>query len=109
MKNQEPTPFRITHQGAPVPNVAWYRYKSDQCLVISLDMGSKYTDFAASAGSKVFIEADANSLFVDDSKSRDEYTVVEFDLPPGDWQLCVGARSGRYELTFTYIKQEPSE
>lgn len=101
----EHVPFTIKHQGAAVPNDAWYRYKSDRCLVIELDMHSKYTDLGASSGTEVFIEATEHSLRLDDTQPRDSYTVVNFDLPEGNWQLCHGSRSGRYALAFTYLKE----
>lgn len=101
----EHVPFTIKHQGAAVPNEAWYRYKSEKCLVIELDMRSKYTDLGASSGNQVFIEANEQSLHLDDAQPRDSYTVVEFALPDGDWQLCHGGRSGRYSLSFTYLKE----
>lgn len=98
--------YTINHQGAAVPSEAWYRYKSDQCLVIELDMHSKYTDLGASSGNEVFIEANEQSLHLDDVQPCDSYTVVEFTLPEGDWQLCHGGRSGRYSLCFTYLRAE---
>ena len=96
--------FTIKTQGAPVPNAAAVVYQSEGCIVIELDMQSKYTSIEASSGHSVFIGASEHSLRLHPDKVRDEYTIVEFDLPPGKWTYTCGS-GGRYTLTMCFLKE----
>lgn len=98
--------YTIEEQGAPIPGGAFVTYQSADCIVIELDMTSKYCDLFASSGVKVFIGANASSLRLRNDIDRDKLTVVKFDLPEGNWDLAVGSRSARYTLTFCYLRQK---
>lgn len=97
--------LNIKQQGAPVVNFAAARYQSDKCVVVELDLRSKYCEIMASAGHALIIGATPASLHLHDTASRDELTLVEFKLPPGTWTYACG-NLGRYTLTACYLKED---
>lgn len=98
---------KILWQGAVVPNTAHTRYESDDCIVVELDLVSKYIEITGSAGHRLFLNASEHSQHLHASRDRSEFTFVEFELPPGEWRFACGSGS-RYSVTACFLKvQEP--
>lgn len=95
----------IKQQGAPRVNEAFVLYQSEKCIVLEIDMHSKYCSIGASAGHDIFIDAGPHALHLSDDHPREAYTVVTVDLPPGTWSYTCGS-GGRYTLTVCYLKQD---
>lgn len=97
----------IKQAGAVVCNGAVTRYESPSCIVLEMDLRSKYCELDASCGHGVFLVATERSLHLDDSRPRDDMTWVEFELPAGKWSFVSGSVS-RYTLTCVFLRDAES-
>lgn len=97
------TAFKIMSPGAAIVNSAWIVYKTDQVILIEVDLKTKYTRVNSSCGNGVFIECSATSLYTDPNVSIEEDTWVEF--PEAEGYSFFGASSGRYTLQLTFFKR----
>ena len=97
----------IKQAGAVVCNGAITRYESPSCIVLEMDLHSKYCSLDASCGHGVFLVATERSLHLDDSRPHDDMTWVEFELPAGKWSLVSGSVS-RYTLTCVFLRDAES-
>lgn len=95
----------IKQQGAPLTNEAFVLYQSEKCIVLEIDMLSKYCSIEATAGHDIFIGAGEHSLRLSENHKREDWTIVTVDLPPGTWTYTCGS-GGRYTLTVCYLKRD---
>jgi hypothetical protein len=95
--------FAVLQSGAPIINSAWIVYKTDQVILIEIDMKSKYCFINASSGNSVFIGADGNSLNLDEDVDIDSDTWVEF--PEAKEYSFFSGSCGRYSIQLTFIKR----
>jgi hypothetical protein len=98
------TAIKIVQQGAPVINSAWVVYKTDQVILIEVDLTSKYCEVGASCGNGVFIDPTEHSLYLDTFSDREAFTWVEF--PEAKGYSFFGSSSGRYTVQLTFFKRE---
>jgi hypothetical protein len=97
------TEIKIIQPGAPVINSAWVVYKTDQVILIEVDLQSKYCSVNISSGNSVLINANEYSLHLDDSVDPDLDTWVEF--PEAEGYSFFGHSSGRYTIQLTFFKR----
>lgn len=99
---------KVTHQGAPVINYASVLYQNEDCIVIELDLHSKYCDLVATGGHKIMLQAGAASLKLNPEVDRDQVTMVEFAMPEGKWTYTCGSAS-RYSVTTCWLRDWSSQ
>lgn len=102
------TDYIIKHRGAPVVGEALILYESDSCVVIELDLSSKYCTIAASSGHSLMLGATDYSLGLNQDVDRDELTWVEFLLPEGTWRYTCGSVS-RYTAHICFLRDVDGE
>ena len=103
MNEYPDTVIKIVQQGAPVINSAWVVYKTDQVIMIEVDLKTKYTRVNSSCSNAVFIECTEDSLYMDPEHCIAEDTWVEF--PEAEGYSFFGSSSGRYTLQLTFFKR----
>lgn len=98
----------VKKQGSVLCNYAYTRYESGKCLIVEMDLRSKYCELVASSGHGCLIGATERSLHLDGSQPRDANTWIEFDLPGGRWVFVTGSVS-RYTLTCVFLRDTVSD
>ena len=103
MTDYQDTPIKIMAPGAPIVNSAWVVYKSEQVILIEVDLATKYTRVNSSCGNGVFVECTEDSLYASPDHAFDEDTWIEF--PEAEGYSFFGASGGRYTLQLTFFKR----
>lgn len=103
MTDYPDTAFKIGIQGAAIVNSAWIVYKTDQVILIEVDLKTKYARVNSFCENEVFIECSAASLYTDQNVSIEEDTWVEF--PEAEGYSFFGASSSRYTIQLTFFRR----
>jgi len=104
-------PMRITTQGAVMVGGAsvWRDY--GDCLLVYVDLHSKRAKLSCTIGGDddsgpgVCLEADDNTLDLDESKPVDSETMIEFPELKG-WSVFAADGPARYTLALTLLAPE---
>jgi hypothetical protein len=99
--------MRVLVQGAIRVNCACVERDYGDCLLLYVDLHSKYAkvDCVGSSdesGPVVYISADENTIHLDDSKPRNLATEIEFHELKG-WRVFGTDGPGRYTLAVTLV------
>jgi hypothetical protein len=103
MTDYHDTEFKIIMAGAAIVNSAWIVYKTDQVILIEVDLRTKYTRVNASCNHSVFIECTGDSLYTNPDVALEGDTWIEF--PEAEGYSFFGASGGRYTLQLTFFKR----
>ena len=104
MTDYPDTTFKIMAPGAAIVNSAWVVYKTDQVILIEVDLATKYTRVNSSCENGVFVECTAASLYTNPDVALEEDTWVDF--PEAEGYSFFGASGGRYTLQLTFFKRD---
>lgn len=104
MTDYPETPVKIMALGAAIVEHAWVVYKTDQVILIEVNLKTKYTRVNSSCSNGVFIECTEDSLYMNPEHCIAEDTWVEF--PEAEGYSFFGASGGRYTLQLTFFKRD---
>jgi hypothetical protein len=104
--------FHIREQGAPAVNRGWIVREGPGVVALGIDMKSKHCVIGATMGGDntagIVLEATDESMFLDVTKDRDAWTIIEFVGYPG-WRIH-SADLARYTLAVCLVDtREPQE
>jgi hypothetical protein len=102
------TKISVLQQGAPIvcTDAAYVHRSGEGIVAMFVDLESKYCETTMHGSSEnepatVYIEASERSLYLDDTKDREEPTEISFDGYPG-W-VVFSATIARYTLAVCLI------
>lgn len=100
-------PMVVTTQGAVRVNCATVERDYGDCLLLNVDLHSKYAEMSATMsgdgqGPSVFLSADERTLHLDETQPRGQDTTIEFPEHKG-WRVFASSGPGRYTLTLVLV------
>lgn len=109
--NDDDLPFvdyEMVQAGPVIPGQAFLSYLSDDILILEINFESKYVQIDMTAGEMVFFGATERSLYLDETKPREIFTAIRFNLPKVEddqWWSYQGSSCSRYSATIIYRKE----
>jgi hypothetical protein len=100
-------PMRVTTQGAVRVNVATVERDYGDCLLVHVDLHSKYAEMTSAMsgddeGPSVFLSAAEDTLHLDETQPRGQDTTIEFHEHIG-WRVFASSGPGRYTLALVLL------
>lgn len=97
----------VTTQGAVRVNSATVERDYGDCLLVHVDLHSKYAELSAiltgdEEGPSVFLSAGAETLHLDDTQPRGQDTTIEFHNHEG-WRVFASSGPWRYTLALVLV------
>ena len=100
-------PMLVTTQGAVRVNGATVERDYGDCLLVNVDLHSKYAELFAiltgdDEGPSVFLSAGERTLHLDETQPRGQDTTIEFHEHKG-WRVFASSGPGRYTLALVLV------
>lgn len=100
-------PMLVTTQGAVRVNGATVERDYGDCLLVNVDLHSKYAELFAvltgdDEGPSVFLSAGERTLHLDETQPRGQDTTIEFYEHKG-WRVFASSGPGRYTLALVLV------
>lgn len=99
--------INVVTQGAPIINEGSVHRNGDNVVALEIDLSSKYCKVGATSGGTlpgIYIDADEQSLNLDESKKVEDSTFIEFPQYEG-WNVWC-ASIGRYTLSVCLVREK---
>lgn len=100
-------PMLVTTQGAVRVSCATVERDYGDCLLLHVDLHSKYAEMTATMsgdeeGPSVFLSATADTLHLDETQPHGQDTTIEFHEHKG-WRVFAACGPGRYTLALVLV------
>jgi hypothetical protein len=110
MTDHTPIPMRVVVQGAVLVNGAVIVRDYGDCLLVAVDLRTKYAEYACDSfgtveGPQVYLFASPYTLKLDENQPRDAMTAIEFHEHPG-WRVYAKYGPNRYTLKLVLLAPE---
>lgn len=95
-------PVMIVEKEGPVRvNAAWVLAKGPSVVALSIDLHTKYAEVGGLSGDRILLSVTERTLHLDETKPKDDFTVIAFPAFPGYTVHC--ADLGRYTLSVCLV------
>lgn len=110
LTSSKEVPYRISTQGAVLVDAAFLARDYGDCLLIHVELQSKYAHLLATGGGnghgpELFLSAGPETLHVAEGVDRDTVTVVEFHEHT-NWDVFIASDPGRYTMAVVIVAPE---